>query len=552
MKKLSNILHRTGRQLLIPVLVMGLILPSCQEEDVINLLPFNQIDMSVAFSTPSLVELSVIGMYNAAQLGFYAGTPRGYPFGAAFVQQGDNRGEDVVNRFAFYAFTYQNNISPTTMNNVWYWIDTYRLINRINMVIEGVQTAADNGVITQALANIYKGEALLLRAHAYHELLVFFARPFRNAAYAAANPGVPYHKTPFLTMGAVETGMAVGRHTVAQGYQFILDDLNQAEEWLPLRTERPAGPTRITRGTKGAAAALKVRIHQHMWNWDGVIAEGNKFLTGGIYAGHYALGANPWDVFRGDYTSPEMIFGMENSATNNPGVNGSLAQMYHVAPTGRALVAHSPINWRNPFWRINDRRRGPDLVRFGAGAIAHVPFTHKFDDPVGSTDVSPMMRFAEVILNLAEAHARRNAAGDFDQALTLLNMVRNRALVSPATEGYISADFANNILLLNAILHERRIEFAMEGRRWPDILRLQHCPHFPIDGIPAKFSNGTPAATHYVLTSDPLRPGFPTAVTIPVAREAAVPYTDRRFLWPIPQAEIDTNPTLAAQQNPGW
>jgi hypothetical protein len=41
------------------------------------------------------------GMYNAAQIGQYNSTNpnggRGYVWGAAFVQQGDNRGEDVVN-----------------------------------------------------------------------------------------------------------------------------------------------------------------------------------------------------------------------------------------------------------------------------------------------------------------------------------------------------------------------------------------------------------------------------------------------------------------------
>jgi hypothetical protein len=31
-----------------------------------------------------------------------------------------------------------------------------------------------------------------------------------------------------------------------------------------------------------------------------------------------------------------------------------------------------------------------------------------------------------------------------------------------------------------------------------------------------------------------------------------IPYTDRRFLWPIPVSDLIRNPTLAAQQNEGW
>ncbi|MFD2967011.1 RagB/SusD family nutrient uptake outer membrane protein [Sphingobacterium bambusae] len=32
----------------------------------------------------------------------------------------------------------------------------------------------------------------------------------------------------------------------------------------------------------------------------------------------------------------------------------------------------------------------------------------------------------------------------------------------------------------------------------------------------------------------------------------AVPYANYLFLWPIPQTEIDANPTLRAEQNDGY
>ena len=137
---------RTPKLLLLPVLMSVLIISSC--ERIIDLKPYSQIDENAAFSTPSLIELSVNGMYQAAQRGDYAGNLRGYPWGAAFVQQGDNRGEDVVNTATFYMLTYTNTYDPTTANNVWWWSDSYRLINRCNIVLDGVQTAADNGVIT--------------------------------------------------------------------------------------------------------------------------------------------------------------------------------------------------------------------------------------------------------------------------------------------------------------------------------------------------------------------------------------------------------------------
>lgn len=521
---------------ILPVLVLGLLLNSCQE--IIELDPYNQVSETTAFTTPSLVELSVVGMYNAAQRGFFNGADfRGYPFGAAFVQQGDCRGEDAVNQQAFYRFTYEGTYDATTANNVFYWQDTYRAINRCNIIIEGVRTAATNEVITTAAAERYEGEAKLLRAALYHELLVMFARPFKHTA-DASHQGVPYHDKPFTTIASIEDGLTKGRESVAFVYGKILEDLNYAEEKLPLRAGW-TGSYKMTRGTKGAAAAYKVRIHQHMYNWSAAATEGEKFLTGGPYAAEYALGANPWTMWN-DYNSNEYIFGMENSSTNNPGVNAALASQYK----RRQLVCISPIVWRNASWLPDDKRRKePEMVFKVSGQV----YTSKYKDDVNYTDPSPMMRFPEVLLNTAEVLARRNGAGDFDKALALLNQVRNRSLADPTTQAYTAASFADNVALLKAILNERRIELAMEGRRWPDIHRLQFCPHFPINGIPAKVANLNPVPAAWFTNAGEF--GTQSGETFGIAN---VPYTNFKFVWPIPLAEINANPTLAAQQNPGY
>jgi hypothetical protein len=70
-------------------------LHSCDEDKILNLEPVNNISNDASYSSPSLIQLSVNGMYNAAQIGQYNSTNpnggRGYVWGAAFVQQGDNR-----------------------------------------------------------------------------------------------------------------------------------------------------------------------------------------------------------------------------------------------------------------------------------------------------------------------------------------------------------------------------------------------------------------------------------------------------------------------------
>jgi hypothetical protein len=527
--KRFNFKHmKYGKFLFIPILSIVLIVSSCKE--IIELEPYSQVSETAAFTTPALIELSVNGMYQAAQRGDASGNLRGYPFGAAFVQQGDNRGEDAVNLAAFYRFTYEGTYDPTTANNVWYWSDTYRLINRCNIIIDGVNTAAKGGVITADQAKIYEGEARLLRAAAYHELLVMFARPYKHTA-GATHSGVPYHEQPFTTQAAIDAGLVKGRETVAFVYGKILEDLNYAETNLPAKAGR-TGNTKITRATKGAAIAYKVRIYQHMWDMDKVIIEGLKLVAGGALATEYALGAEPWTCFAANYNNTEYIFGMENSATNNPGVNAALASQYK----RRLLVCISPIIWRNSFWLADDKRRKePEMVFTSNG----MKFTGKYKDDTNYTDASPMMRYAEVLLNLAEAYARNN---NVTEGLKYLNMVRDRALADKATQSYKAADFGDNKALLKAILAERRIELNMEGRRWPDISRLQQCPHFPVTGIPAKYANANPKAADYTLG---------TEYTGPYG-VAAKPYDDFKFIWPIPLVELNANPTLKAQQNPGY
>jgi hypothetical protein len=96
--------------------------------------------------------------------------------------------------------------------------------------------------------------------------------------------------------------------------------------------------------------------------------------------------------------------------------------------------------------------------------------------------------------------------------------------------------------LTQAILNERRIEFLAEGKRWSDIHRLANDAHFNTGGIPSKVSwTGTTFASWNATTP------YTGARAV-----AAIPYADFRFIWPIPTSEIITNPTLAAQQNPGW
>ena len=202
---------------------------------------------------------------------------------------------------------------------------------------------------------------------------------------------------------------------------------------------------------------------------------------------------------------------------------------------GRALVAISPIIWNDPQWLANDKRREMDVMvkKSGTGL-----FTYKYKDPTTRSDASPLLRYAEVLLNRAEAKAR---VGDATY-LVDLNAVRNRSLVNPATEAYLA--FATPKAAVEAIIKEKRIEFLAEGMRWGDVHRLQGDPLVSTNGIPAKYRNGqAPVAADYQVG---------VSYVIKASDVAAIPYSSDKFLWPIPTRETSANPVLAGQQNPGY
>ena len=118
-----------------------------------------------------------------------------------------------------------------------------------------------------------------------------------------------------------------------------------------------------------------------------------------------------------------------------------------------------------------------------------------------------LARLAETNLIAAEACIQLNKP---EEAVTYVNIVRNRAKATPATADEMSIDY---------ILNERARELAGEYLRWPDLVR-------------------TGKLAEYVEAHNP---------DIPAGR-----ITSKFYLRPIPLSAIELNPALAGHQNEGW
>ncbi|WP_460559313.1 RagB/SusD family nutrient uptake outer membrane protein [Ferruginibacter profundus] len=532
---------------------MGLILflPllfSCKK--VLDTAPYSSLTDASVFTTASKCALALNGVYDAAQGDYYVtGTTenRGYPFGAANIYQSDSRGEDLVNIQAFLQITYQGTYNSTSANCVAMWKGLYELINKANVSIAGFRTAGAGGVISPTTALQYEAECRFLRAMAHHEGLLMFAKPYADGAGSAL--GIPWRDFPINTTAAVSSILTSPRMSVAGVYTNILADLDFAEANLPasIAVTGFTGPISF-RATKAAAIALKMRIKLHKGDWAGVITEGAKIVPAVVTPanpvgtvspiGSYALTASPDGPFINN-NSLESIFSIKNDPVDAPSTNGGLSRLLGSASlNGRGLVSISPIIYNNAGWLCDDKRRSLLTVAGTNSAGTQSIFTTKYRDYATYGDYAPQIRYAEVLLTLAEAEARNTPAVVSSRAVDLLNVVRNRSLATPATQQYTVASFATSVDLIKAILLERRIELLAEGRRWGDISRLAVDANFTTGGIPAKALNGTVGLATFVCGAG-YTPG-----------QTAIPYSDYRFLWPIPASEVVSNPIVV--QNPGY
>ncbi len=161
----------------------------------------------------------------------------------------------------------------------------------------------------------------------------------------------------------------------------------------------------------------------------------------------------------------------------------------------------------------------------------------------------PVMRYAEVLLNLAEAlYERDGSISDADLDRTI-NMLRDRVGVTHLSNILVSG---NGLDMRAEIRRERTVELAYEGFRFDDLRRWKEAENLlPVDLLGVKFV-GTEFETtepNNVYTAgvdlDVNPDGF--VIVDPAGNRN---WEDKNYLSPLPLDELQINPNLG--QNPGW
>ncbi|PWD99529.1 RagB/SusD family nutrient uptake outer membrane protein [Marinilabilia rubra] len=371
------------------------------------------------------------------------------------------------------------------------WIKIYDGMSRCNTALTQLKSSPLEDELRQRLM----GEVYFLRGY----LTFYGARVFGGIPVFTENV------TP-SDFGAVE------RATLHETFLQIESDFEAAIGFLPYKGEY--GAENMGRATKGAARHYLARLYMYMIGTD---AENSEIGWQDVYdqtnaiiqSGEYELVANYATIFEPEgENNAESIFELqmlEGSVENAPEKTGSNFSQFQANRLDWGWGFNNPTVDLFEAFEDGDPRLsctvyGPSYNEGIMGGqkwdydlseqmtpylnrkAALMPGERPSISKSSSTNIRKA-RYAETMLNHAEASYH---LGNEAEARNMVNMIRERARNSTYARGftegsldYILTGFADNLpdveasgdQLLQAIYHERRVELAMEGLRFWDLVR---------------------------------------------------------------------------------
>jgi len=582
----------------ITLLISALILFVGCDQSVLNKQPLDQMSQENVWSDPGLVKLYLNDIYQGLGHGYNAlaiasgvdETKHTHGWDDGPVRQSIMT-PDNLGFFRTWADFFPH----------YKWDELYGKIRDSNIFLENI----DEVNISESERNRLKGEALYLRAHFYHNLMKLWG-------------GVPILDRPH----SMEDDFLVTRSSFGETIDFIVNDLNEAADILPVVQENDG------RATQGAALALKSRVllfaasDLYHINPGGIPETG---YTGGdqqalwraakdaaedvINMGYYSLyQANPsagdstaenyaniWlvdghseTILQRHFTSAhgyewfQADIGLFNGPNGWHNWGGDTPLQQHVdayeMADGTRFDWNNPVHASDPYVNRDPRfyasifyngsrwrERPSNMVALDPAGIVETAdyevegqgslrpgldtrsgpiedwngthtgyYTRKFLDPAVNHQFEMQerpwiyMRYAEVLLNYAEASVELDEYGDARDAL---NQIRQRAGMPdvPVTE--------SGQELLERVRNERRVELAFEEHRFFDVRRWMIAPDI--------YENGRRIRIIGRLSGDG---SYNYEYSVENADDRG--WNDRAYFLPIWRDEMNRNENLV--QNPGY
>jgi len=497
---------------------------SCKK-DYLNLTPPTQLTTANFFTNADQFQQALIGTYQSLRdwanpgswlMGESRTDNTRYDFNPA------NRAVAILERENIVDWT---NDAVNTQTKSKYTAD-YVGIERANIILDQI----DKANIDAATKNSIAGEAEVLRAFFYFDLVQFFGAVPLNLHQITSPAEAFFPRSP-----------------VADVYAVIVSDLTDAIKRLPATVTFPQSG-RVTIGTAkmllanvymvqkkyAEAEVLLTAVTQLGYKLNASYANAfsttNKNSVESIFEVQYQQGAanGQYSSFIYNFIPPvansTVITGVNTNTLNLPcGQNVPTQDLISDYETGDtrldATVGVIEGHYDGSANFVADALKSVVGYTTPAGKVAKI-FAKKYlhaSTTAGQTDDNwPVYRYADALLMLAEAINEQGRPG---AALPYLNQVRTRAGLAASTQ-------TDQVLLRAAIAHERRIELALENKRWTDLLRTgQAIPVMTAFAAKVKVDTRIPANAYTNIDANHL-------------------------LFPIPATEIQVNPQIT--QHPGY
>lgn len=507
------------KRLLCLIFIVSL-LASCNKQT-LELTNPNGITSSTFWSTEADVNSAFAATYSLLR------DVNGGYWGVRGVELSNGRGDDFYIRndvsYLYQLSTFTNTADNAASTSLWN--TSYQAIFRASQIIENVPGVPNLSADDQAM---YIAEAKFLRGLNYFNLVI-------NFGDVPLKLSVPEVKDDYFTPKSPE----------AEVWNQVIQDLSEAANGLPVSWSSEW----VGRATKGAALGYLGKAYLYTENWANSAATLQQ-LTNAPYT--YQLMPNYGDNFlQTTENNTESVFEiqLQDVGGNNPwaGENANqaigvttaqefapaeVAGWFEVSPTDKLFNEfqkektttdeldprmYATLIWDYPGATFYNRPFSEFALLFGYQSMFKKYQNYHQDNELSGTsgvanytssNNERALRYADVLLMLAEA---LTAQGNVSEAYTYVNMIRNRANLADLAPGYSQEQ------MMAEIRHQRMIEFAREGFRFYDLKRW---------GL--------------------LQPEITNSDK--VGKQFFVP--NKHDYFPIPQAEIESNPQMV--QNPNW
>jgi tetratricopeptide (TPR) repeat protein len=389
----------------------------------------------------------------------------------------------------------QNAFTATNTLASGIWTNLLNTVYRCNVILNKIESVDFDAAAKSRIT----GEARFVRAFCYFYLV----RLFDN---------VPVADRVFDSPSQIEEA-DLSLQPKEAIYKIIQEDLTAAATLIPAgrhadkTTASPAavktllGKVYLTLGNYDKAAQVLKEVidlqEYTLVDYRSLFTNGSSNLAESVFEIQFVKGKGLGNNFSAMFTP---------AVTSMALFTGNLQGGGRIVPTADMINAYEKGDLRK---EASVRDTIPLIgggKTYGRYGIKFVDFS-AIDLNDGSSTFT-VMRYADVLLMYAEA---LNELGRTPEALPNVNMVRQRAGLAPLS----GLDQTGLRLELEK---ERRVEFLYEGHRWFDLVRT---------GRARQLLNAHHASQGFSFTVE-----------------------DYELLLPIPQNEIDLNPSL--KQNPGY